>query len=193
MLETCPSGEEKTNLFACIFLQRLPREIRVLLAKATTKTRRRRPLRRTSCGPSTTTPTAAAAWRLYRKIQTRILWPPSLETGGVAVVPPAGRPAAAKRPPGYRSQRLPRRPGWPPASASNTGDMARPPLLASSPAAGMETAVPGATKRGRPRPASSPHRQLNGPPFSSRHRRLIQHLSPSFFGSWFWSSSQESQ
>jgi hypothetical protein len=33
MLETCPRGEEKTNLFACIFLQRLPREIRVLLAR----------------------------------------------------------------------------------------------------------------------------------------------------------------
>jgi uncharacterized membrane protein YgcG len=32
MLETCPRGEEKSNLFACIFLQRLPREIRVLLA-----------------------------------------------------------------------------------------------------------------------------------------------------------------
>jgi hypothetical protein len=34
MLETCPRGKEKTNLFACIFLQRLPREIQVLLAKA---------------------------------------------------------------------------------------------------------------------------------------------------------------
>jgi hypothetical protein len=33
MLETCPRREEKTNLFACIFLQRLPREIRVLLAR----------------------------------------------------------------------------------------------------------------------------------------------------------------
>jgi hypothetical protein len=33
MLETCPRGEEKTNLFACIFLQRIPREIRVLLAR----------------------------------------------------------------------------------------------------------------------------------------------------------------
>jgi hypothetical protein len=32
MLETLPRGEEKSNLFACIFLQRLPREIRVLLA-----------------------------------------------------------------------------------------------------------------------------------------------------------------
>ncbi len=34
MLETCPRGKEKTNLFVCIFLQRLPWEIRVLLAKA---------------------------------------------------------------------------------------------------------------------------------------------------------------
>jgi hypothetical protein len=32
MLETWPRGEEKSNLFACIFLQPLPREIRVLLA-----------------------------------------------------------------------------------------------------------------------------------------------------------------
>jgi hypothetical protein len=37
MLETCPRGEEKTNLFACIFLQRLPREIRVLLARVVHK------------------------------------------------------------------------------------------------------------------------------------------------------------
>ncbi len=32
MLEMCPRGEEKTNLFACLFLQRLPWEIRVLLS-----------------------------------------------------------------------------------------------------------------------------------------------------------------
>jgi hypothetical protein len=34
MLEICPRGEEKTDLFACLFLQRLPREIRILLADA---------------------------------------------------------------------------------------------------------------------------------------------------------------
>jgi hypothetical protein len=34
MLEVCPRGEEKTELFACLFLQRLPREIRVLLSEA---------------------------------------------------------------------------------------------------------------------------------------------------------------
>jgi hypothetical protein len=33
MLEICPRGEEKSELFACLFMQRLPREIRVLLAK----------------------------------------------------------------------------------------------------------------------------------------------------------------
>jgi hypothetical protein len=32
MLEICPRGEERTELFACLFLQRLPREIRVLLS-----------------------------------------------------------------------------------------------------------------------------------------------------------------
>jgi hypothetical protein len=31
-METCSRGEEKSNLFACIFLQRLPRGIHVLLA-----------------------------------------------------------------------------------------------------------------------------------------------------------------
>jgi hypothetical protein len=37
MLEICPRGEEKTDLFACLFLQRLPQELRVLLAKADKK------------------------------------------------------------------------------------------------------------------------------------------------------------
>jgi hypothetical protein len=48
MLEFCPRGEEKTNLFACLFLQRLPREIRVLLARVDHKDPKAR--RRTSCG-----------------------------------------------------------------------------------------------------------------------------------------------
>jgi hypothetical protein len=37
MLEVCPGGEEKTELFAFQFLQRLPRELRVLLAKVDKK------------------------------------------------------------------------------------------------------------------------------------------------------------
>ena len=160
MLETCPRGEEKTNLFACIFLQRLPREIRVLLAKADQK------------DPKTLATQANDT---------------STGSGGAAV-PPAGRPAAAaeaeaaRRLPGCPSRRLPRRPGWPSGSASSTGDMERPPLPASSPATGRETAVP----------ETPPHRQLNRPLFSGRHRRLIQHLPSSLIRSWFWSSSQES-
>ena len=37
MLEVCPRGEAKTELFAFQFLQRLPRELRVLLAKVDKK------------------------------------------------------------------------------------------------------------------------------------------------------------
>jgi hypothetical protein len=37
MLEICPRDEEKTELFACLFLQWLPRELRLLLAKANHK------------------------------------------------------------------------------------------------------------------------------------------------------------
>jgi hypothetical protein len=33
MLEFCPRREERTNLFACLFLKRLLREIRVLLTR----------------------------------------------------------------------------------------------------------------------------------------------------------------
>ncbi len=34
MLEVCPRGAEKCILFPCLFLRRLPRELRVLLARA---------------------------------------------------------------------------------------------------------------------------------------------------------------
>jgi hypothetical protein len=33
MLEICPRGEEKNNFFMFLFLQRLPRELRVMLAE----------------------------------------------------------------------------------------------------------------------------------------------------------------
>jgi hypothetical protein len=167
MLETCPRGEEKTNLFACIFLQRLPRKIRVLLAKADHK------------DPKTLATQADKLWALHDTSNggggvAAVQESPDSdfvaaisETGGGAAVPPAAaaEAAAARRPPGCPSRRLPRRPGWPPGSASITGDMERPPLPVSSPAAGRETAMPGATKRGRPRRASSSHRWSDRPPF----------------------------
>jgi hypothetical protein len=33
MLEMCPRGKEKTNLFTCLFLQQLSHDIRVLLSR----------------------------------------------------------------------------------------------------------------------------------------------------------------
>jgi hypothetical protein len=95
MLETCPRGEEKTNLFACIFLQRLPREIRVLLAKTAHK------------DPKTLATQADDQWALHDNSNggssvAAVQENPDMdfvaaipETGGVAAVPPAGRLAAA--------------------------------------------------------------------------------------------------
>ncbi len=37
MQKKCPRGEEKTNLFACLFLQRLSRKIGVLLSRVNDK------------------------------------------------------------------------------------------------------------------------------------------------------------
>ncbi len=86
MLETCPRGEVKTNFSACIFLQRLPREIRFLLAKADHKDPKTLATQADELWPSTTT--TAAAWRPCRRIRRRISWLPFPETEGVAAVPP---------------------------------------------------------------------------------------------------------
>jgi hypothetical protein len=63
MLEICPRGEEKTDLFACLFLQRLPREIRILLADADHK------------DPKLLAEKADQLWGHH-----------SIETGGISVV-----------------------------------------------------------------------------------------------------------
>jgi hypothetical protein len=82
MLETCPRGEEKTNLFPCIFLQRLPREIQVLLALADYKDPKTLATQADELWALHDTATAVAAWGMCKRIQTRISWPPSTETGG---------------------------------------------------------------------------------------------------------------
>jgi hypothetical protein len=71
MLETCPRGEEKSNLFACIFLQRLPREIRVLLANVDHK------------DPKALAMRADELWALHHN--------PGTSASTVAVVQPEGQ------------------------------------------------------------------------------------------------------
>jgi hypothetical protein len=86
MLETCPRGEEKSNLFACIFLQRLPREIRVLLANVDHK------------DPKALATRADELWALHDN-------PGTSSSSTVAVVQPEGQEAefvAAVRPGGQR-------------------------------------------------------------------------------------------
>jgi hypothetical protein len=84
MLEVCQRGEEKTNLFACLFLQRLPREIIVLLARVEHKYPKLRPSRQMKCGLYT-----MAAWRLwqwYSQISVTVRrWRPFAPVTGVMV------------------------------------------------------------------------------------------------------------
>jgi hypothetical protein len=130
MLETCPRGEEKTNLFACIFLQRLPREIRVLLAKADHKDRSRssgsqpghlrRPTRRRRAGacspplrrhrrPSGAFSASSSRWRAQLEASRRSSTRRCITSG-----PPGRRPRggfAAWIPPSWRRLR-PNSPSW---------------------------------------------------------------------------------
>jgi hypothetical protein len=90
MLETCPRGEEKSNLLACIFLQRLPREIRVLLANVDHK------------DPKALATRADELWALHDN-------PGTSSSSTVAVVQPEGQEAdfiAAVRSGGQRGATL---------------------------------------------------------------------------------------
>jgi hypothetical protein len=51
MLEYCPRGEEKTNLFACLFCRGCPERLGCCWPESTTRILRPWPSRRTSCGP----------------------------------------------------------------------------------------------------------------------------------------------
>ena len=96
----------------------------------------------------------------------------------------AGAAAAAERPEAAAppmNRRLLRRPVWPPACASNTGGTETRPHPARSPAAGRETAAPGATECGRSRRTLAPDGQVIRSAVSGRHRRVLQHFSPPVF------------
>jgi hypothetical protein len=155
MLEVCPRGEEKTNLFACFFLQRLLREIKVLLARVNHK------------NPKALAQQADELWALHDGHSKTVAavqpdfgdgeMVAALRTGdrgrggaahgagpGVLLAAPvAAEAVAALR---LRSLRRQGRRGWRLGSASSIGAIARPPLPVPSPAHGRETARPGATK-----------------------------------------------
>jgi hypothetical protein len=98
MLEICPRGEEKSELFACLFLQRLPREIRVLLAKVDHK------------DPKELAEQADHYWGLHDSPATVAAVSPAVDNpddGLVAVV----------RQSGLMRVSCPETPGWPPGSA----------------------------------------------------------------------------
>jgi hypothetical protein len=181
MLETCPRGEEKSNLFACIFLQRLPREIRVLLANVDHK------------DPKALATRADELWSLHdNPVPLPPLQSPWCSRRDrrwifVTAVRPGGqrggnsRGGARGRSRGRGDRRLLRRPGWPSAFASNTGGTETRPHPAHSPAAGRETAAPGATERGRSRRTLAPGGRVIRSAVSGRHRRFLQHFSPPVF------------
>jgi hypothetical protein len=162
MREMCPRGEEKTNLFACLFLQRLPREIRVLLSRVDHK------------DPKLLAEEADALWTLHGQSAAIAAVPAVFDLpvtaddstvaavrqgngatlgGGEAAV--AAARAAAAVPPALRRPRPPERLAWRRASATNTGGLVRMPISVSSPAIGRETPLPGAIERRRPRPAAA--------------------------------------
>jgi hypothetical protein len=120
MLEMCPRGEEKTNLFACLFLQRLPREIKVLLSCVDHKdpkllseeadalwslhgSRRRLPLFRVRWTSRSTR--RSPQWRHCASVGV----PAPGSGAGAATVDKAVTPAVVA---GRRSRRLRERPAW---------------------------------------------------------------------------------
>jgi hypothetical protein len=118
MLETCPRGEEKTNLFACIFLQRLPERSGSCWQEWITRTRRSWLSRQTSCGLYMTTTAAAPSPQFSRTAWREILSPPCRRaTGSIAEAAAAAAAvdeaegAAGALPRKWRSRRPPRRPG----------------------------------------------------------------------------------
>jgi hypothetical protein len=174
MLEICPRGEEKTELFACLFLQRLPREIRVLLARVDHK------------DPKELAEQADHFWGLHDTPSS--IAAVTLPGGGgkeqlVAAVRTAtgsgrgrgGRGRHGGRGGGGTGVGSRTRasylvtPGWPPVFAWNTGDMGSTPTPVSSLVRGRKTARPGATKRRCPWRTSPHHQRQVRPPVPGRH------------------------
>jgi hypothetical protein len=134
MLETCPRGEEKSSLFFCIFLQRLTREIWVLLATVDHKVPKTLTTRvddiwtlpdNPGSGSSTVTMLQPDGQEVDFVIAVRSGSQRGGNSHGGTFAVGAGVTAAAERPEvgvPPTSQRLPSRPGWPLACALSIGN-----------------------------------------------------------------------
>jgi hypothetical protein len=179
-LETCPRGEEKTNHFACIFLQHFPSSV-CCWPKLTSST------------PKTLATQADKLWALHdnnkgggsisavqENLEVNFVTAISGDRrreGGTAEGKPAaaGKAKAGSRLPGCPSHRLQGRPGWQPVSASSTVR----PL-----AAGRETTAGGNYMLSSPAIyCTTPHPRHLRPPIPGGHRCLIQHLPSPIIGS----------
>ncbi len=180
MLELCPRGEEKSRLFMGMFLQRLPRELQILLAHedladlkmlaARADALHMHHLERgggviTSVDGSVIYPMDnAMASGSGRQAQGRHGQGGSRGHGGF--------PKRGGRGGGQRRARLPSRPGRPQASATSTTCLGSRPTCAPStaPAPGRETGRPEEVKRRQPQPPLTPHRRSYAGAFFNRHR-----------------------
>jgi hypothetical protein len=161
MLEMCPRGEEKTNLFACLFLQRLPCEIRALLSRVDHK------------DPKLLAEKADALWTLHGQpaaiaaVPAAFDLPITADDSTVAVVRQGNRARSKGRGGGGRGRGKgggATRPAETQASREarmaagicykhwRFGENA---YSVSNPAIGRETPLLGAIERRRPRPAAA--------------------------------------
>ncbi len=184
MLEICPRGEEKSNLFACLFLRRLPREIRVLLTKVDHK------------DPKALAEQADELWALHTHDSVvAAVQEFSMDEPAVNALKQQSRtgPAAAtgRKSPGPRRRRSqtarvrPSQPGWSLASVTRTGCTGSQLLPVTSPTRGRETGKPGEIKCDFSRPSSSPPRSAVRPAFPGGHRCNVLSFSSPVFGSTF--------
>jgi hypothetical protein len=157
MLEVCPRGAERCILFPCLFLCRLPRQLRVPLARvdlADLKGWLSRPM---SSGLIT-------RQRIWWLLSSSLSWrksPRPLSLPSMTHLSGGKDPHWKKKEAGSRPIRSPLSPVrlmWRLASAWFTGGMATQPIAATPRVRGQETKGPGACQRHSSWPSSSSQR-----------------------------------
>ncbi len=136
MLEICPRGEEKSHLFACLFLCRLPREIRVLLTKVDHK------------DPKALAEQADELWALHTHDSVvAAMQELSMDEPAINALKQQSKDRSSggdrKKKEKSDGQDPSLTAGWSPASVTRTGCTGSQLLPVTSPACGRETGRPG--------------------------------------------------